>query len=124
MISIREVSYKNYGKCVCVANEVMELYVTVDLGPRIIKCNLLNKENMLFEDIDRTMKNDVSDIFGESKTFYNYGGRRLWFAPESMRTYYPDNEKVVYTIDATGVTLIPPQQSVNELQYSFRIRTI
>ena len=35
--------YSTFGKCVCIENDVMELYVTVDRGPRIIKLNLVGK---------------------------------------------------------------------------------
>ena len=61
MISIKEVAYKNYGKCLAISNELMEVLVTVDIGPRIIKCNLRDKENMMFEDIERNACEDVSE---------------------------------------------------------------
>ena len=48
MISIREVRYKNFGKCLAISNDFMEVFVTVDIGPRIIKCNLKGKEHMMF----------------------------------------------------------------------------
>ena len=97
MISIKEVRYKNFGKCLFISNDLMEVLVTVDIGPRIIKCNLKGKENMMFEDVERNFSNDVSSMFGEEKTWYTYGGHRIWLSPEGFpETYYPDNDKVLY----------------------------
>ena len=69
MISIKEVKYKNFGKCLAISNDYMEVFVTVDIGPRIIKCNLKGRENMMFEDVERNFSNDVSSMFGEDKTW-------------------------------------------------------
>ena len=69
MISIKEVKYKNFGKCLEISNDIMEVYVTVDIGPRIIKCNLKGRENLMFEDVERNFSNDVSSMFGEDKTW-------------------------------------------------------
>ena len=30
-------SFKDYGKCLCISNGVIEAYVTIDIGPRIIR---------------------------------------------------------------------------------------
>ena len=45
--------YLNFGRCVCIDNGAMEMYVTIDIGPRIIKLNLKGKNNMMFNDVDR-----------------------------------------------------------------------
>lgn len=122
MITIKEVTYKNYGKCLSLSNDSMELYVTINVGPRIVKCNLRGKENLMFEDIDRAMSEDVSSVYGEGKSWYIYGGHRLWLSPESLpETYYPDNDRVVYSTCSTGAEFIPPVQAVCDLQFSFSI---
>jgi len=117
MISIQEVNYKNFGKCLSLSNDFMEVLVTVEIGPRIIKCNLKNRENMMFEDVDRNFSNDVSSLFGEGKTWYTYGGHRIWLSPESFpETYYPDNDKVLYSVSAHGAEFVPPVQEVTGIQ--------
>lgn len=123
MVSIREeAAYKNFGKCLSISNESMEILVTVDVGPRIIRCSLTGGENLMYEDIERHTVQDVSSLYGEGKTWNIYGGHRLWLSPESMpETYYPDNEKVVYTIKSQGAEFTPPQQEKTGLQYSIRI---
>ena len=83
MVSIREeASYKNYGKCLSISNGAIEVLVTVDVGPRIIRCACAGKENMMFEDIGRGTTHDVSQLYGEGKTWNIYGGHRLWMSPE------------------------------------------
>lgn len=123
MISIKEVtSYKNYGKCLSISNGAMEILVTVDVGPRIIRCSLAGKENLMHEDIRRNTTKDVSSLFGEGKTWNIYGGHRLWLSPEVFpATYYPDNEKVVYKTSQSCVTFIPPVQEKTGLAYSIAI---
>ncbi len=122
MISIKEVKYKNFGKCLNISNDYMEVFVTVDIGPRIIKCNLKDKENMMFEDVERNFHNDVSSMFGEGKTWYTYGGHRIWMSPEAFpETYYPDNDKVLYSTFPNGAEFIPPVQDVTGIQISVKI---
>ncbi|MGN1095467.1 MAG: hypothetical protein ACI4QR_03670 [Eubacteriales bacterium] len=122
MISIKEAAYKNFGKCLAISNDFMEVLVTVDVGPRIIKCNLTGYENMMFEDVERVFSQDVSSSFGPGKTWYIYGGHRIWLSPESFPlSYYPDNDKVVYTTNSTGAVFTPMSQSVTGLQLSMSV---
>ncbi len=122
MISIKEIKYKNFGKCLNISNDYMEVVVTVDIGPRIIKCNLMGKENMMFEDVERNFHNDVSSMFGEGETWYTYGGHRIWLSPEGFpETYYPDNDKVLYSTFANGAEFIPPVQDVTGIQISVKL---
>jgi len=126
-IEIRDENYKNFGKCKVISNGLFELYVTVEVGPRIIKMNLIGKENLMFEDIDREACVDVSEVFGEGKTWYIYGGHRLWVSPEDMpRTYYPDNEVMGMGTWSTDdrihkISFNPSPQAVNNLQHSIEI---
>jgi len=123
MVNVKELqSYKNYGKCLEIANGRLDIYVTIDVGPRIIYCSMDGSPNMMLEDIERKVSKDVSSMFGIDKYWYIYGGHRLWFSPEEYpKTYYPDNEKVVYTITETGCVLNPPTQQVTGLKHTITI---
>ncbi|MCL1911384.1 MAG: hypothetical protein FWG13_04185, partial [Leptospirales bacterium] len=59
-IEIRDENYKNFGSCKVISNGLFEIYVTTDIGPRIIKLNLIGKENLMFNDVDRAAFEDVS----------------------------------------------------------------
>lgn len=106
--------YSTFGKCVCIDNGAMELYVTVDVGPRIIKLNLKGKENMMFNDTEHTIFHDQPDLqamFGKGKRWNIQGGHRFWVSPEKHpQTYYPDNEPVEYEVAENTFTFYPPKQ--------------
>jgi len=120
-ITVTDAVYKNFGNCKVISNGLFEMYVTTDLGPRIIKANLTGKENLMFNDINREMSEDVSAVFGENKKWYIYGGHRLWVSPEDYNTYYPDNEPVGVKTDGNTVIFTPEPQKVNDLQHSMAI---
>ncbi len=116
MTNIKEINYNSFGRCLEISNATATLVVTLDLGPRIISYHLNGKDNILFEDNERVFfENGESfkEYFGEDKTWYIYGGHRLWSSPESMpHSYVPDNEPVEYSIldggEQKGVCLTPP----------------
>lgn len=122
MVAIKETVYKNYGKCLQISNEKLEILVTIDLGPRIIKCNLIGKENLMYNDVERKNFNDVSSLFGEGKNFYNYGGHRIWMSPEKFPdTYYPDNDKVLYSTFTNGAVFQPSKQDNTGIQLELSV---
>lgn len=128
MIEVKETTYGNWGKCIRISNGNIELFATVDIGPRIIRYGKTGGVNVMFEDVnDAINKNDESDIFAktfgaEKGVWHIRGGHRLWVGPEYFpRTYYPDNEPVSYKITESGVVLTPPLQVWNNLQYEIEI---
>jgi hypothetical protein len=77
---------------------------------------------MMFEDVERNFSNDVSSMFGEDKTWYTYGGHRIWLSPEGFpETYYPDNDKVLYTIYENGAEFLAPVQDVTGIQITVKL---
>ncbi len=121
MLTITEINYKNFGKCLELKNETATVVVTLDIGPRIISYHLNGKDNILLEDEERVFferGEAFKEYFGEDKTWYIYGGHRLWSSPESMpHSYVPDNAPVKHELlqyqwndeeQSTGVVLTPP----------------
>ncbi len=128
MFKIEESEYKNYGRCLRMSNDSIELFVTLDCGPRIIRFAKIGGENMMFEDIERQVNTDdkkelFANAFGEDLgTWKILGGHRLWTSPEAMpRSYYPDCEKVEYIVDGNAVTFIPPVQRFNQQQHEIKV---
>lgn len=101
MVTVTEITYRNFGRCVKLDNGTASVIITVDVGPRIISYCLNGRENMLLEDVDREFRDDskeLRDYFGGDKTWYIYGGHRLWSSPESYpHSYVPDNEPVMWS---------------------------
>lgn len=106
------ISYKNFGRVLAISNGTIDLYVTLDIGPRIIRYALAGGENFMFEDLSREVSNDGEDFdahFYKGARWYIYGGHRIWLTPESMpETYYPDNEPVEYSLSGNVFTFTPP----------------
>ena len=115
-ITLKEINYKNFGRCVELSNGIVKVIVTVDVGPRIINYSFTDGENIFWEDIHRLETTDeVVDAYGSP--WFLYGGHRLWTSPEaSPRTYYADNDPVEYTKIENGATFIQPVQKLNQVQ--------
>jgi hypothetical protein len=81
------VSYGGW-QCARLTSGEVELLVTLDVGPRVIRLGVKDGPNELHEsEKDRGKK-------GGSE-YRSYGGHRLWIAPEhSTRTLQPENEPV------------------------------
>lgn len=116
------VTFKKFGRCVRIFDDNIEAYVTVDIGPRIIKFNCIGMDNMLFNDNEIEREVDVSSLFGKDAKWRTYGGHRMWVTPEKMpETYYPDCEPVEYEIGENAVTFTPKAQRENNVQHKFEI---
>lgn len=92
-----------------VANAEVELLVTSDVGPRILSGGLTGRENHFLE---------LADQWGQrgGGKFRLYGGHRLWIAPESQRTMYPDNSPVeVVQFDDSIRFVAPVEKHANEV---------
>jgi hypothetical protein len=93
---IERFSYCGWNNTYRFSNGVVELFVTGDVGPRIIYYGFLGGENLLHE-----IKDDAGKCGGAE--FRLYGGHRLWVSPEVERTYYPDNAPVAVTANENAM---------------------
>jgi len=127
MVNVREIeSYKDYGRCVVIENGEIEAYVTVDLGPRIIRFGFIGGKNIMCDNrkaftpmTDKT----YTDYFGEGKAWESLGGHRVWITTESYpETYTPDDEKVEYTVTENGAVFEANDDNKNGVKKSFEIK--
>ena len=80
-ISYKEISYKTFGKVLAITNGTIDLYVTVDCGPRIIRYGLCGGENFMFEDVEGGIVEkgeNFDEYFYKDAYWRTYGGHRLW----------------------------------------------
>jgi len=102
---MEKTDFAGWSNCIRLSNSEIELIITTDVGPRIIRCGFKNGDNLLYvsgEDSGRTG--------GSERRIY--GGHRLWHAPEVMpRTYFPDNNPVDYTWNGKTLTLTQPLEN-------------
>lgn len=102
---IEKTKYKGWENCVRVSNGRVELVVTTDIGPRIIRYGFVGKENEFCE-----VKSQLGLIGGDEWRIY--GGHRLWHSPEDeKRTYEPDNGPVGWEEIPGGIKTL--QEVVN-----------
>ncbi len=121
-MEFKEINYGVFGKCVSLSNGQIEIYVTVDFGPRIIRCGFVGGENFLKEDTEFILKTDVKDSKFDDDTFYIRGGHRCWMSPEfAPRVTYPDNKPVSYTQSGSKVIFTQAEQEANEVQLILEI---
>ncbi|MEW5979928.1 MAG: hypothetical protein AB1898_29380 [Acidobacteriota bacterium] len=85
---VQKIAFKGWPNCYRVSNGTIELVATADIGPRIIFFGFSGERN-LFHVFEETAGETAAE------GWRNYGGHRLWHAPEDkMRTYEPDNGPV------------------------------
>lgn len=120
-VQISKVKHETFGNCFRMANEVIELWVTIDFGPRVIHFSRIGKENMFFEDKKMAPLGDSFEGYG-GEVMKLYGGHRLWAAPEILpRCYYPDTKPVEYKEIPGGMEFTAPVEMVNGIQKSITI---
>jgi len=96
---MEKVKYGGWSSCVRLANDKVEMVVTTEVGPRIIRFGFVGGENELKE---------FPEMLGRTgdAEWRVYGGHRLWHAPEQMpRSYVPDNAPVRVKETKSGVRL-------------------
>lgn len=107
MMNIYEAPYAGWNRCLFIENDTVQLVITLEVGPRILRYAPLDGQNMFYEfpeHIGRT---------GDDH-WNNYGGHRLWTAPEEFPRSYPaDNFPVDYAVDGNTVTVTPPAETEN-----------
>jgi hypothetical protein len=122
-VTVKEITYGQWGNCIEVSNGIIDLIATLDFGPRIIRFGLVGRENEFFEDkeLELTQGGEQFNVFGGGE-WHIYGGHRLWHSPEvSPRSYYPDNSKVSWTEVENGIKLRPEEEKWNQMQKEIEI---
>lgn len=110
MVEFNQVSYGGWENCYQLTNGRVELIITTDVGPRIIRFGFVGQHNEFAE---------FDDMLGETggEKWRIYGGHRLWHAPEHpVRTYYPDNQPVKIRFEAGTVYLTQDVEQQTHLQ--------
>ncbi|MDP4180992.1 MAG: hypothetical protein Q8942_07860, partial [Bacillota bacterium] len=60
-VTVNEIKYSNFGKCIEVSNGEVSLVVTVDFGPRIIRYGFVDGKNELCENSDVTLDSQYGE---------------------------------------------------------------
>jgi hypothetical protein len=114
-VTVEKTQYKGWANCYRVTNGEVELIVTADVGPRIIRFGFVGGQNLFKEYADQLGKS------GEEK-FQLRGGDRVWKAPEDpIATWAPDNVPVEIQVTPTGLIAREPVEPLTKLQKEIEI---
>lgn len=126
MIKAEIKNYLDYGKVLAITNDVIEAFVTIDVGPRIIRFGYVGGQNIMCDNRNASAPRkdkEFEDFFGEGKQWEILGGHRIWTSPESYpHSYYPDLQPVKYEITDCGATFTPNAETENGMQKQLEIK--
>jgi hypothetical protein len=114
-VRVEKAEYKGWANCYRVSNGEVELIVTGDVGPRIIRFGFVGGQNLFKEFPEQLGKS------GEEK-FQLRGGDRVWKAPEDpIATWAPDNVPVEIQVTPTGLIAREPIEPLTKLQKEIEV---
>ena len=109
-VKIEKTEYKGWPNCYRITNGEVELIVTSDIGPRIMRYGFVGGQN-LFKEFAETVGKS-----GEPNWILR-GGHRIWAAPEdAVRTYAPDNGPVHINIKGDVLEATEPVEPLTGLE--------
>lgn len=115
-VQIEKIAYQGWPNCHRITNGVVEVIVTADIGPRIMRYGFVNGQNLFKEYEEQLGKS------GEP-TWQLRGGHRIWCAPENAsRTYGPDNSPIHIEIHGGELTATQPVEPVSGLEKQITVR--
>lgn len=110
------IKYGGWKRNAHITNGKIELVVTGEVGPRIIRLGFVGKRNLFYE-----MEKQIGGQ-GE-KEWMIRGGHRLWIAPEKKPfTYEPDNAAVNIKSVSGGVKVEAPVGTLSKCQKTMIVK--
>ncbi len=115
-VTIEKTSYAGWSNCYRVTNGEVELIVTTDVGPRVLRYGFVKGQNLFKEFQEQLGKS------GET-TWQARGGHRIWIAPEAVpETYALDNRPVKATIKGGVLEVSEPVEPETGLEKTMIVR--
>lgn len=101
-VTVEKIPYAGWPNCYRLSNGEVELVVTSDVGPRIIRYGFEGGQNFFVE-----LEEDLGKTGGDNWRLY--GGSRLWVGPEDpVYSYGADNDPVQIEISGSRLTAQAP----------------
>ena len=115
MVEMNETVFEEQS-CIQVNNDQLSLWVTKDIGPRILGLSFLAGENML------VVLPDAKIPVEGAEDYSLRGGHRLWYAPEDPKTtYIADDQPVEVTFTGNSLRATQPVDRLTRIQKSWQI---
>jgi hypothetical protein len=114
-VQVSKTAYKGWSNCYRVTNGEIELIVTADVGPRVIRLGFVGGQNIFKEFPEQLGKS------GEAE-FQLRGGDRVWKSPEDpVASWAPDNVPVEIKVLEDGLIAREPIEPLTKLQKEIEI---
>jgi len=105
-----QVAFRGWPHSRRLSNGTVDLVVTTDVGPRVVRYGFEGKDNVLCE------VRDEDGITG-GDVWHTFGGHRLWHSPEANpRTYQADNAPVPFEEREGLIRLKPALETATGIQ--------
>ena len=115
MISTAEVVFERLN-CVRLSNDLLTVWITTDVGPRILGLSLAEGENLFVVSPEARIP-----VKGQGD-YSLRGGHRLWYAPEIPETtYITDDKPVEITLLENGAEVIQEVDEKTGIQKSIKV---
>ena len=115
-VKIEKTEYKGWPNCYRLTNGEVELIVTTDVGPRVIRYGFVGGQNLFKEYAEQMGKTGEKDWQGR-------GGHRIWMAPEDVVLTYPaDNFPVKFEVAGDSITLTAPVEKLTGLEKTIIVK--
>src|SRR5579872_5280214 len=115
-VKIEKTDFKGWPNSYRISNGTVEVIVTGDVGPRIMRYAYIGGQNLFKEFTEQLGKSGEKD-------WQARGGSRVWIAPEdAVKSYAPDNGPV--RIDVKGDVLVAtePVEPLTGLEKQIRVK--
>jgi hypothetical protein len=114
-VKVEKTEYGGWKNCWRISNGDVEVIITGDVGPRIIRYGFIDGQNLFKEYPEQLGRS------GEEQ-FQLRGGDRVWKAPEDpIATWAPDNVPVEVTVTASGLVARAPIEPTTRLQKEIEV---
>ena len=108
-------SYMGWNGCHKLRNGLVDLVVSGEFGPRVLRFGFSGEENVFLEQYEAARQ--IPDT-----EFKLVGGHRLWHAPEDpQRTYVPDNSPIPVTYSDGVLSIVLKSEPVAQIEKSIEI---
>ena len=115
MTQLEKISYGGWNNCLKLSGDGLELIVTLDVGPRIIRFGISDGQN-LFKEFEDQMG------VTSGKEWMSFGGHRFWHAPEVFpRSYALDFDPVEHEWKGDVLKLIQKTEAETGIQKMIEI---
>jgi hypothetical protein len=114
-VKIEKIPFEGWENCIQISNGIVDLVVTTDVGPRIMRYGFTGKENELC-----VVESEKGLSGGDEWRIY--GGHRLWHSPEDKeRTYVPDNAPVEWEEIKDGIKVSQKTEALTGIKKEMEI---